>query len=32
MQVLMKHNRREIRKMKMASFTDNKNVGQTECV
>ncbi|KAG3217909.1 hypothetical protein PC129_g11267 [Phytophthora cactorum] len=32
MQVLMKHNRSEIRKMEMASFTDNKSVDQTEFV
>ncbi|KAG3068693.1 hypothetical protein PC121_g10113 [Phytophthora cactorum] len=32
MQVLMKHNRSEIRKMEMSSFTDNKSVDQTEFV
>ncbi|KAG2770364.1 hypothetical protein PC129_g16938 [Phytophthora cactorum] len=32
MQVLVKYNRRETRKMEMTSFTDNKNVDQTEFV
>ncbi|KAG4230159.1 hypothetical protein PC116_g21547 [Phytophthora cactorum] len=32
MQVLMKHNRSEIRNIEMASFTDNKNMVQTESV